>query len=135
MLRGPLLVSIAIFASMFATFAQTSPQPRTPAEDAQALANVLRDELARYTPNHPQVNESETLIRILETQSKLLQQPASQRDKLTVAAQTEALSEQIESLRRSISRGVKRYKPSHPEVARLDALVEALDRQLKILQR
>jgi len=112
-------------------FAQTLSQPRTPAEGAQALANVLRDELARYTPNHPQVKESETLIRILETQSKLLQQPAYERDKVAVTAQTVALSEQIESLRR----GIKVYKASSPNVARSGALANALDAQLKILQQ
>lgn len=128
MLRGPLPVSIAVFVGMFATFAQTSPQ-RTPAGDAQALANALRSELARYTPSHPQVQQSETLIRILETQSKLLQQPASERDKMAVAAQTEALSDQIGSLRQSI----KRYTPSHPNVARAGALIEVLDAQLKLL--
>jgi hypothetical protein len=129
MLRCPLLVSIAS-VGMFAMLAQTSPQ-RTPAEDAQALATVLRSELARYTPNHPRVNESETLIRILETQSKLLQQPASERDKISVATQTDALSQQIASLRQSI----QRYKPFHPEVARLGALASALHRQLMILEQ
>jgi hypothetical protein len=131
MLRSSLLVSIAVFVSMIATFAQTSAQRRTPADEAEALANVLRDASAQYTPNHPQVKRSETLIRILETQSKLLQQPASERDKVAVSAQTEALSEQIESLRRSI----KTYTPSHPYVMRLGALVEALEKQLKILQQ
>jgi hypothetical protein len=46
---------------------------------------------AVYAPEHPQVAQSEALIHVLKTQSRILGQPVSERNKATVEAQVKAL--------------------------------------------
>ena len=119
MLRATLLISMAV---RLASFAQTASAAQDPAEAAQRLATSLRNDLRPYTPQHPKVKESETLIRILETQTELLRQPKSERDAAVVEAQINTLNEEIEGIRRSMAS----YTLKHPNLERSQVLINAL---------
>lgn len=128
MLRASLLVSMAV---VIASFAQTAATAQDPAGAARRLATALRDDLRPYSPQHPKVKESETLIRILETQTALLRQPKSDRDTALVEDQIKTLNEQIEGIRRSMAS----YTLKHPTIERSQALINALAEQVEGLRQ
>jgi len=128
MFRASQLVSMAV---VIASFARTASTAQDPAGAARRLVTALRDDLRRYTPQHPKVEESETLIRILETQTELLRQPKSERDTALVEDQIKTLNEQIEGIRRSMAS----YTLKHPNLERSQALIDALAEQVESLRQ
>jgi hypothetical protein len=56
-----------------------------------SLFSLLFTGAAVYVPEHPQVARSEALIHVLKTQSRILGQSVSERNKATVEAQVKAL--------------------------------------------
>jgi hypothetical protein len=111
--------------------AQTSPDIQERIAAQQKLIRVLGQDLARYTPQHPQVRESRDLISVLEEQSRLLQQPAEQWRPDVVQAQIQAITVQLSILRSQIAN----YKASHPSMSRYRAIVDLLEGELRSLQQ
>ena len=111
--------------------AQTSPQIQERITAQQNLIRVLNRDLACYTPQHAQVRESRMLIGILEEQSRLLEQPAARWPTETVEAQVAAITKQLNILRSQIAN----YRPSHPDLDRVRAIIDLLEGELRSLQR
>jgi hypothetical protein len=112
-------------------FAQTSPAIQERVAAQQNLIRVLRSDLERYKPEHPQVRESRALISVLEEQSRLLQQPAEQWQPDAVQQQVKAITLQLGILRNQTAN----YKPSHPDMIRSRAIIDLLEADLRDLQR
>jgi len=123
----PSVLSIAV---AIVSFAQTASTAKDPADAVQKLATSLRNDLRLYTPQHPKAKESETLVRVLETQTELLRQPKSERDTALVEGQIRTLNEQIEGIRRSMAS----YTLKHPNLERSQALINALTEQVESLR-
>ena len=128
MLRATLL---ALTLASIPTFAQTSPAIQERVAAQQNLIRVLRSDMERYKPEHPQVRESRALISVLEEQSRLLQQPAEQWQPDTVQQQVQAITRQLDILRNQTAN----YRPSHPELSRSRAIIDLLEADLRDLQR
>jgi len=112
-------------------FAQTSPAIQERVASQQNLIRVLRGDLERYKPEHPQVRESRALIGVLEEQSRLLQQQAEQWQPDAVQQQVKAIMLQLGILRNQTAN----YRPSHPDMSRSLAIVDLLAADLRELQR
>ena len=111
--------------------AQLSPEIQERIAAQQNLIRVLNRDLACYTPQHPQVRESRMLIGILEEQSRLLEQPAARWPAETIEAQVTAITKQLNILRSQIAN----YRPSHPDLSRVRAIIDLLEGDLQSLQR
>jgi hypothetical protein len=128
MLRSSLLT---LTLACIPALAQTSPEIQERIAAQQNLIRVLNRDLARYTPQHPQVRESRMLIGILEEQSRLLQQPAERWPAGTVEAQVAAIMKQLNMLRSQIAN----YRPSHPDLSRVSAIIDLLEVEVRSLER
>ena len=71
------------------------------------------------------------LIGILEEQSRLLDQQAARWPAETVEAQVAAITKQLNMLRSQIAN----YRPSHPDLSRVRAIIDLLEGELRSLQR
>ncbi len=97
----------------------------------QNLIRVLRKDLARYTPESPRVRELSAFSSVLEEQSRLLQQAAEQWPADTVQEQVKAITMQLSILRNRVAN----YRPSHPDLSRIRAIIDLLEGELRSLQR
>ena len=128
MLRATLL---SLTLTSIPMFAQTSPAIQERVAVQQNLIRVLRSDLERYKPEHPQVSVSRALIGVLEEQSRLLQQPAGQWQPDTVQQQIKAITLQLGILRNQAAN----YTPSHPELSLRRTIIDLLEQDLRDLQR
>ena len=128
MLRATLL---SLTLASMPMVAQTSPAIQERVAAQQNLIRVVRCDLERYKPEHPQVRESRALIGVLEEQSRLLQQPAEQWQPDAVQQQVKAITLQLGILRSQTAN----YRPSHSELSRSRAIIDLLEADLRDLQR
>jgi len=111
--------------------AQPAPEIQARIAAQQNLVRVLLNEMARYTPNHPQVRQSRALVSVLEEQSRLLEKPADQWAPESVQEQIKAITQQLGILRNQVAN----YKPSHPDMIRTRTIIDLLEVELQSLQR
>lgn len=128
MLRASLLI---LTLACIPTVAQTSPEIQERVAAQQNLISELRKDLARYTPEHPQVPQSRSLINVLELQCRLLQRPMEQWPAETVQEQVKTITMQVSILRNRVAN----YRPSHPDLSRIRAIIDLLETELRSLQR
>ncbi len=122
---------ITLTLACIPALAQTSPEIQERIAAQQNLIRELNRDLARYTPQHPQVRESRMLIGILEEQSRLLEQPEARWPAETVEAQVTAITGQLNMLRSQIAN----YRPSHPDLSRVRAIIDLLEGEVRSLER
>src|SRR5260370_41325253 len=128
MLRASLLT---LMLACIPALAQTNAEIQQRIAAQQNLIRELNRDLAQYTPQPPQVRESRMLIGILEEQSRLLEQPAARWPAETVEAHVTAITGQLNMLRSQIAN----YRPSHPDLSRVRAIIDLLEGEVRSLQR
>src|SRR5260370_35501019 len=121
---------ITLTLACIPALAQTIPEIQERIAAQQNLIRELNRDLARYTPQHPQVRESRMRIGILEEQSRLLEQPVVRWPAETVEAQVRAITKQLNILRSQIAN----YRPGHPDLSRVRAIIDLLEWDLQSLQ-
>ena len=98
--------------------------------ERQTLLNDLRIETTRFKPQHPQMIHWQELIKVLEDQSKLMQVPRSQWNADAIKKKIEAISFQVDFLKKEISN----YMPRHPSLSRKLETISLLEREMESLK-